>query len=389
VQSGSFCFDTIAPVTTANLSGTLVGGIYTSNVVVTLAATDAGSGISVTLISLNGGKFYTSYTGPVTVSTPGTYTLNYFSKDIAGNIEAIKSKTFTVKSLTTVTNVTSSVNPSAFARSITFTARVSAAAGTPTGTVTFRDGTAVLGAVSLSGGQAAFTTNALLAGTHSITAAYSGDSHDLASTSAVLTETVNKATTTTTLASSLNPSAYFRAVTFTATIASQFGGQAGGSVTFKDGSTTLGTVAVNSATNKATFTTQALVAGVHSITAVYSGGPQRFGSTSPVLTETVNKTTTTTTLTSSLNPSTLGKSVTFTATIVPQFGGNVGGSVTFKDGGTVLGTTAVNLSTNKAVFTTSALSTGNHSITAVYSGGPQRLGSTSAVLTESVKAAGI
>ncbi len=184
-QSGSFCFDTVAPVTTANLSGTLSGGIYTSNVVVTLSPSDAGSGLSVTLISLNRGKFYTSYTGPVTVSTPGTYTLNYFSKDVAGNIEAIKTKIFTVKSSSTVTGITSSVNPSVVARSITFTARVTAAAGsTPTGTVTFKGGTTVLGAVSLNGGQATFAISALPAGTHLITAVYSGDTDNATSTSA-------------------------------------------------------------------------------------------------------------------------------------------------------------------------------------------------------------
>jgi hypothetical protein len=60
-------------------------------------------------------------------------------------------------------------------------------------------------------------------------------------------------------------------------------------VTFKDGATTLGLVNVNSATNKATFSTSALVPGKHSITALYSGGPNRTGSTSAALTETVNK----------------------------------------------------------------------------------------------------
>jgi hypothetical protein len=60
-------------------------------------------------------------------------------------------------------------------------------------------------------------------------------------------------------------------------------------VTFKDGALVLGTVNVDSATNKATFATSTLAAGKHSITAVYSGGPNRIGSTSAVLNQTVNK----------------------------------------------------------------------------------------------------
>ena len=386
-QSLSYCYDTVPPVTTANLTGTFSGGIYTSNVTVTLSATDASSGVSQTFYSLNGKPFLT-YTAPFVISAPGTDTLRYYSTDVAGNTESTHSTTFAVKSISTATTVIPSVNPSAYGQSVTFTATVSAAVGgAPTGTVTFRDGATVLGAGALSGGHAVFTTNALLAGSHSITASYSGGGNDLASSSPTLLETVNKATTTTALATSVNPSAYLRSVTFTATIVSQFGGPVGGSVTFKDGATVLGTVAVNSATNKAGFATTALLAGVHSMTAVYSGGGERFGSTSPVLTETVNKATTTTTLASSVNPSAYLRSVTFTATIVSQFGGPVGGSVTFKDGATVLGTVAVNSATNKAAFTTTALLAGVHSMTAVYGGGGERFGSTSAVLTETVNKA--
>jgi hypothetical protein len=144
-----------------------------------------------------------------------------------------------------------------------------------------------LGAAALSGGQAAFTTNALLTGSHAITAAYGGNSSNQASSSPVLTELVNKAATTTTLASSVNPSAFARPLTFTATIVPQFSGVVGGSVTFKDGATVLGTVMVVKPTNKASFSTSALLAGKHSIVAVYSGGPSRLGSTSALLTQTV------------------------------------------------------------------------------------------------------
>ncbi|HEY7302895.1 MAG TPA: Ig-like domain repeat protein [Bryobacteraceae bacterium] len=381
-QSASYCFDSVPPLTIANLAGTRGAGIFTSNVTVTLSATDASSGVAGMFYSLDGGASVT-YSAPFTISATGTHTLRYFSKDVAGNADATHSTTFAVKSANTATTVATSLNPSTVGRNVTFTAKVSPSAGaTPTGMVTFRDGSAVLGTAALSGGQAVFATNALHAGAHAITAAYNGSTTDLGSTSAPLSETVNKAATSTALISSLNPSTFWKPVTFTATVSSAFGGLAGGTVTFKDGSNTLGTVNVSN--NKATFTAQALVAGSHSITAVYSGGPNRIGSTSAALTETVNKASTTTSLVSSLNPSTSGKAVTFTATIVSAFGGQVGGSVTFNDGANTLGTVNVNSATNKAAFTTSSLATGTHSIKAVYSGGPNRIGSTSAVLSQVV-----
>ena len=60
------------------------------------------------------------------------------------------------------------------------------------------------------------------------------------------------------------------------------------------------------------------------------------------------------------------QSVTFTATVVPQFGGTVTGSVTFMDGATTLKT--VGLSGGMAKFTTSTLAAGVHNITATYNG---------------------
>jgi hypothetical protein len=381
---GPVCYDTIAPVTVLDLGGTTSGGgVYTSNVKVSLSAVETGSGVAAKFYSLDGGAPI-AYAAPFTVSAAGPHTLQYHSTDVAGNTEALRTRTFTIKKAT-VTTIASSVNPSTVGRNITFTAKVSASAGaTPAGMVTFKDGSTVLGTAALSGGQVAFATNALHAGAHAITAVYTGSNAALGSTSAPLTETVNKAATTTTLVSSLNPSTYWKSVTFTATINSAFGGLAGGTVTFKDGANTLGTANINS--NKATFSTQALLAGSHSITAVYSGGPSRIGSMS-ALTETVNKASTTTSLVSSLNPSTSGKPVMFTATIVSAFGGQVGGSVTFKDGTTPLGTVAVNPAINKAALTTATLVAGKHSITAVYSGGHNRIGSTSAVLTQTVNKA--
>src|SRR5207244_1120199 len=91
------------------------------------------------------------------------------------------------------TVLASSANPSVVGQSVTFTATVTATtsgAGTPTGTVTFKDGTTALGTSTLSGGSATFSTAALAAGTHTITAVYSGDTNFAASTSSALTQTI-------------------------------------------------------------------------------------------------------------------------------------------------------------------------------------------------------
>jgi hypothetical protein len=170
-----------------------------------------------------------------------------------------------------------------------FTATVVPASGpAPTGNVIFKDGATTLATVALSSGKAIYKTAALNAGSHSITASYAGSSNLIASTSKVLTELVNKATTTTTLTSSLSPSKLGQAVTFTATIAPGYGGATTGTVKFSNGSATLGTVVVNSTTHKASFTTSALTHGSHVIGAIYSGDSNLTGSAAKAITETVN-----------------------------------------------------------------------------------------------------
>jgi len=271
--------------------------------------------------------------------------------------------------------LSSSSNPSTYGNSVTFTATVTPSAAT--GTVTFKDGSATLGTGTLNSGKTTFSISTLAAGSHSITASYGGDTNYNSSTSSVLTQAVNKANTTVTLASSANPSNYGSSVTFTATVAPSTGT---GTVTFMDGSTTLGTGALSS--GKATFSTSTLAGGSHSITASYAGATNYNSSTSSTLTQTVNKASTTVTLSSSANPSTYGSSVKFTATVAPLTGT---GTVTFKDGITTLGTGA--LSSGKATFSTSTLTAGSHSITASYGGDANDNGSTSSALSQTVNKA--
>ncbi|MGA9673560.1 MAG: Ig-like domain repeat protein [Terracidiphilus sp.] len=93
------------------------------------------------------------------------------------------------KAVSTVA-IVSSVNPILAQNGITFTATVTSGSGTPTGTVTFLDGTTPLGTGTLSGGVATFATSSLAAGSHSITAAYGGDTNFLAAVSSALTQQV-------------------------------------------------------------------------------------------------------------------------------------------------------------------------------------------------------
>ncbi len=299
--------------------------------------------------------------------------------------------TQTVEKAETSTALTSSVNPSKFGQSVTFTATVSVSSpgsGAPSGTVTFMEGATTLGTGTLSGGVATFMTNALAVGHHDITAVYEGDSSFNGSTSNTVDQEVQKADTTTALTSSVNPSKFGQSVTFTATVSvsSPGSGTPSGTVTFKEGATTLGTGTLSGGV--ATFMTNALAVGHHDITAVYEGDSSFNGSTSNTVDQEVQKADTTTALTSSVNPSKFGQSVTFTATVsVSSPGsGTPSGTVTFMEGAATLGTGTLNAS-GVATFTITTLSVGNHTIKAIYGGDGSFNGSTSTEVTQVVEKA--
>ena len=331
--------------------------------------------------SLSGGvaKLTTSGLSGGTHSITATYNGN---TDFVGSSSPVLSQV--VHPAATTATLTSSRSTSTFGQGITFTSKVTSGVGTPTGSVTFKNGTATLGTAPLASGTATFTTSSLRAGSHSITAVYDGATDFATSTSKAVKETVNKATSKTALASSLNPSSFGQSVTFNATVSPQFEGTVTGTVVFKDGGTTLGSRTVSG--GKASFTLSSLHPGNHSITASYDGNIDLLSSTSAVVTQVVHKANTKTALTSSPNPSTSGQAVTFTATITPNFTGTPTGTVTFRDNtkATVLGTGAVN-SSRKASFTTSKLAVGTHSVSASYGGDTNFNTSTSSAVSQVVK----
>jgi hypothetical protein len=148
----------------------------------------------------------------------------------------------------------------------------------------------------------------------------------------------------------------------------------------------LATVTLSGAPPTATLTTSTLTAGSHSIAANYSGDAN-CGSSSAVLTQSVNTIGAGVALTSSANPSTTVQSVTFTATVTCNGGLTPTGSVTFTIDGTAGSAITLSGTPPTATFTTSSLSAGPHTVTAAYSGDANCAASTSSILTQVVNGA--
>ncbi len=365
--------DTQGSGTPANPTGTiaLTGSGLSASSCVLAPTTTGASACSVT----------------VTPTSVGTATIGAIFSATSVHLTSGASTGLTVNRAGTAAVVTSNANPSVFGQSVTLTAAVSVSApgsGSPTGSVTFSDGATALGTVAISGTTAAFSTSSLGVGSHAITASYAGDANFASSVSAPFAQTVGRAATQTSVTSSPNPSVYGQPATLTAimTAVAPGNGTRTGTVTFFDGATALGTAAL-SAGGSASFATAALAGGAHTVTAVYGGDANFNGSTSAPLAQVVNPAGTSTAIASSLNPSVLGQSVTFTATVTSGAGVPTGG-VTFLDGAAAIGTAV--LSGGTASFTTSALAGGLHSVTAVYGGTGSFATSTSSPLTQTVLA---
>jgi Bacterial Ig-like domain (group 3)/FG-GAP-like repeat len=186
---------------------------------------------------------------------------------------------------TSVTKETTSGSPSLVGQPVTFAAKVTSRYGPIQDgeIVTFIDGKTPLASVGLSGGSAVYTTSALSGGTHAIKATYAGDA-TLAPSTGYVQQIVNKYPTTTTLNSSLNPSHYKQAVTFTAAVTST-GPTPTGKVNFMDGTTSIGSAAVSGGAAK--LTKSNLAVGTHPISAQYLGDAASYKSTSPVVDQVV------------------------------------------------------------------------------------------------------
>jgi hypothetical protein len=172
----------VAPATgtygdTVNLSATLTAS----------AVAVSGKNISFTLNGNPAGSATTNGAGVASLSNvslaginAGTYPTGVgasFAGD-AGYAATSGTGALTVNQATSSTAISSDINPSTLGQSVTFTATVTSGAGTPTGTVNFKEGAATLGSDTLDGsGEATFSTSSLTAGSHDITAEYVGDTN--------------------------------------------------------------------------------------------------------------------------------------------------------------------------------------------------------------------
>ncbi len=208
LASETIRIDTTPPVTKASVSGTEVSNQYQSAVGVTLTATDNLSGVKSTYYSVDGGAT-TTYAGPFNVSLAGSHTLNFWSVDVAGNTETANAQPLIIDSPTTAT-LMASPNPSIAGQSVTLTANIaSTLTGTPTGTVSFYNGTTLLGTGALTAGVATLATTALPVGSDALQATYAGATYYLTSTSTTFAQTVSNppTATATSPAITFNPAA--------------------------------------------------------------------------------------------------------------------------------------------------------------------------------------
>lgn len=128
----------------------------------------------------------------------------------------------------------------------------------------------------------------------------------------------------------LNPSAYDESVTFMATVSSASAGKATGTVTFLANGKSIGTGTLSNCV--ATRKTSALAVGTNSITAVYAGDADYKTSKSAAVSEVTDAAATTSKVASSLNPSTVGQSVTLTATVTPAAAGTEAAPTGYRGG---------------------------------------------------------
>jgi subtilase family serine protease len=374
-----------ATITPSTLGATLPSGTITFTV----------DGVTTSIQAVTPGSPSTASVS-LPALTPGTHQIaatytgdNYYASSTATSVTVTVPKEPTTMTITPATTTPSGGSSLAVTAAIT-----PAAAGTtlPTGTVTFSlDGAAVGGSQAVVPGSpatASVVLPSMTPGTHILQAAYSGDTYYAASNSPAVTITVSKSPTSIVLTpSTLTPSAGGSMVVTTyITSSSPATASPSGTVSITLDGITVGTgTVVPGAPSTAVVTIPLVDAGSHILEAVYSGDIYYTGSTSATVSIVAAKGVTVTTLTATPPTLTPATTETLTATIAPlnSVTGTIytiTGTVSFYDGGTtLLGQVAV--ASNVATLTGIALKDNiSHTITAVYSGDVNWLGSASTVL---------
>jgi hypothetical protein len=318
----------------------------------------------------------------ITLSTGGPQTIAW--SDVA--VPALTaSATVTLGKAATLTSLTASPSSSKFGEDVVFTATVTPeppATGRATGSVDFFERAVKIGSSELNAsGQATLHSATLSVGAHSVIAVYSGSATFNGSLADDVAVTVEKADTATSISSAIAAPVTGQSITFTATVTSVAPGAGipSGTVTFNDGTTSLGEVPLD-ATGKAVFTTASLGVASHTITASYAATTNHNASTSSPVATNVAKGSTTATVVATPNPSPYGEHITLSASIsiVAPAAGTLTGTATFFDGATTLGSQPVDRS-GQASLVIALLPAGSHDFTVHYSGDDNFNGSTSPV----------
>jgi uncharacterized repeat protein (TIGR03803 family) len=321
----------------------------------------AGNSVLAT-VELSGGKATFTTSALPAGSTTVTVTYPWNSDISASSASVIQTVQESGTQEQSHTALTTSESPSLVGQPVTFTATVTSKSGTiPNGElVTFKIGNTVIGTGTTAGGIAAFTTSSLKASEYDVAATYAGDAV-FASSTGTVHQTVQLAPTATSLSSSPNPSTNGQTVTFTAQVTTIGPSVPTGVIVFqgtsRDGRT------------------EPLIAGVatltmplfstSSVTANYVGDGSNAKSVSPAVDQVVGPLfPTTTTLTSSLNPSTYQQTVFLTATVTSGASVPPSGTVRFRGAGGV-DVNAI-LTNGVAVLGSAKMDPGDHTLTAHY-----------------------
>lgn len=366
-----------APITYTAVVAPVAPGAGTINGTVQFAVDGVNLGAPVPVV---GGQAVS----PVSTQQVGSHniTANYSGDaNFAGQSDSL---TQLIAAAQTTTSITSNPNPSVFGQPITLRAEVvpnAPATGNPTGFVRFIVDGANYDFVELSGQVAETTLTGVGVGPHSIKAVYlSDDLNFFTSSSQTITQTVNKASTSTSLVSSASPSVFGQPVTFTASVAvnAPGAGAPAGTIVFKDGTTVIGTEPVGPGTGgEASITVSDLAVGQHAISATYSGDASFNGSAGNAPQQ-VTRAQTTVTLESSANPAQNGEGIQYTATVAPVApgAGVPTGNVRFFVNGANLGGNypLVNGVVSSPNF--ASLTPGTYTISAIYNGDANFVGST-------------
>jgi len=323
---------------------------------------------------------------------PGTYVIRGYY--VPGNFDpsSADSGSFTVTKGAATTTMTASPSTAEAGDTVTFHLHVASAGGNPnaavpTGSISVSEGSTTYGTgIVDSSGNATVTSSTIPNGSHSLHARYSGDSRYNGSSSDDVDVTIANGESSSSLATSHTSITYGDSVTLTDTVSAiaPATGTPTGTVTFKDGGSTLGSHALDEGDpDTAALSVDSLDVGSHTISATYGGDVGFLGSTSNSVTVDVAKATTSVDLTSDTNPSTFGQPVTFTASVSGGGPTTPSGTVQFKDGSSAIGAPQPVIA-GISSLTIGSLAGGSHSITAVYSGSANYQGSTSNAVSQTV-----